>query len=203
MKWYQRAMPTIKDTMPYVLQAAQSISSLPEVKNVYVWGSFADNIKNDKYNVKDIDILVECNINSGDLLAIDKTYGGAFDIAISSLEDEGFDPDAVAFTKGYLNFGQFNIDQWAMSSDNVLLHWGPITETIEEWKNLRSSAEKEAKSITGLFRKSLCTATEDMREKWKAAYDSVIQDFISGGPVGWYASKDSTDKILDKAIKLV
>lgn len=203
MRWYERAMPTIKDTLPYVEEAALEISKLPEVTHVYACGSFAENIKNDSFNVKDIDLLVECSINSGDLLSIDKSSNGAFNIPTSDLEDEGFSPKAVAFTKNYLNFGKYNIDQWAISSDKVILHWGPITETVEEWKKLRSDAEKKAKNNTGLTRNKLCTVSEELREQWKKEYDSVIQDFISGGPVGWYASKAPADKILEKSIKLI
>lgn len=196
-------MPTVGDAEPYVQAMAKELASANGVKHVYVWGSFAENIKNTKYNCKDIDLLVVCGFNSGDLLAIDKTPFGAFETPEDELEDQGFNPLAVAFTKRYLKYGQYNIDQWALSSDNNLLHWGPLTDSVEEWKTLRTSAETNAKSITGLSRKQLCKASDDLRQRWRDAYDQTVQDFISGGPIGWYAAENIEENILDKAIRLV
>ncbi len=195
-------MPTVGDADEYIRQAAAEIAALPDVEGVYVWGSFAENISNPKFNIKDVDLLVRCNFNSGDLLAIDKTPFGAFEIPSNELEDEGFNPRAVSFTKKYLKFSQFNIDQWAISQDERLLHWGPITETVSEWADLRKEAEAHAKEATGLTRKRLCRASNDDRSKWRNAYNEYVQDFITGGPVGWYASETILDDIIDQAIRL-
>ena len=95
-----------------------------------------------------------------------------------------------------------NIDQWAISQDERLLHWGPITETVSEWADLRKEAEAHAKEATGLTRKRLCRASNDDRSKWRNAYNEYVQDFITGGPVGWYASETILDDIIDQAIRL-
>lgn len=195
-------MPTVGDAEPYIQTMAKELAAVNGVKSVYVWGSFAENIKKPKYNIKDVDLLVVCNFDSGDLLAIDKTPFGAFETPEDELEDQGFDPLAVAFTKKYLKYSQYNIDQWALSKDRKLLHWGPLTDSVEEWKSLRKSAEDNAKSVTGLSRKQLCKASEDQRQRWRDAYDKVVQDFISGGPIGWYAAESVEEDILDKAIRL-
>lgn len=202
MRWYERAMPTIGDTEPYIQAMAKELAGVQGVKNVYVWGSFAENIKNSKYNCKDIDLLVVCGFDSGDLLAVDKTPFGAFETPEDQLEDHGFDPKVVSFTKKYLKYSQYNIDQWALSKDNRLLHWGPLSDSIEEWKVLRKAAEDNAKSLTGLSRKQLCKASNDKRQQWRDAYDKIVQDFISGGPIGWYAAETVEENLLDRAIKL-
>lgn len=202
MRWYERAMPTIGDSKPYVEQVAKELLEVKGVENVYVWGSFAENIKQPKYNVKDIDLLVTCRFDSGDLLAIDKTPFGAFETPDSELEDQGFDVAAVNFTKKYLKYSQFNIDQWAISKDKKLLHWGQITDSVEEWKDLRISAEENARKKTGLSRKQLRSASEKTRGGWKEAYDKIVQDFISGGPDGWYAAESLSEEVLQKAIRL-
>lgn len=195
-------MPTIADARPYVEQTAKELSIVPGVKAVYVWGSYADNRKNPKYNVKDIDLLVHCDFNSGDLLAIDKTPDGPMNTAQEELSDLGFNPEAVAFTKKYLKHSQFNIDQWAISGDDKLMHWGPLPETIDEWMELRKEAESEARRVTGLVRKQLSHASHPKRENWKEAYDGVIERFFQGIPTGWYASDVCPSELISKAIKL-
>lgn len=195
-------MPTISDWTPYIKKVSEEIAALKGVQNVFVWGSYAENIKNSKYNVKDIDLLVVCDFHSGDLLAIDKTPDGPLDIKLDLLEDMGFSPSAVTFTKNYLKYAELNIDQWALSKDKKLLHWGPLTDTVDEWKDLRSSAENNAKMLTGLTRRQLCKASEELRQQWKEAYDRTVQDFMSGDPIGWYCAESAEDDILKRAIKL-
>lgn len=202
MRWYERAMPTIGDAEPYIRQVAKELAETKGVKSVYVWGSFADHIKNSKYNIKDIDLLTVCGFDSEDMLSIDRSPFGAFETAESELEDMGFDPIAVAFTKKYLKYSQYNIDQWSVSKDGKLLHWGPLAESVEEWKDLRKSAETNASAATGFSRKHLGKATEADRRQWKEAYDKTVQDYISGGHIGWYAADSCTKEILEKAIRL-
>ncbi len=136
-------------------------------------------------------------------MAIDKTPFGAFETPEDQLEEHGFDPRVVSFTKKYLKYSQYNIDQWAISKDNKLLHWGQLTDSVEEWKTLRKSAEDNAKSVTGLSRKQLCKSSENKRQQWRDAYDQTVQDFISDGPIGWYAAEIIDENILDRAIKLI
>lgn len=202
MHWYERAMPKITDVLPYIQESADDISSIAGVNKIYVWGSFAENILNPNFNVRDIDLLVMCNFDSGDLLAIDKTQDGPLNISKEDLEDEGFNPQAVSFTKKYLKLAKYNIDQWAISRDNQLLHWGPVTDTVREWNDIRKEAEDSASNITGISHKKLCIANESMRKKWKESYSEYIMNFIEGGLVGWYASDTSIEDVMQRSIEL-
>lgn len=202
MRWYDRAIPKINDIMPYLKEAAKSISINKQVKNVYAWGSIAENFENKESRVKDIDILIECGFDSGDLLAIDNSFNGALKIAKAELEDLGFNPDAVSFTQSLLKLKAPSIDFWAISKDKKLLHWGPITETIEEWKQVRKEAEVRAEEATKLSRKEVLSASENERKKWHEAYEKYIHDYANGCPQGWYASQNSVDKVFEKTTKL-
>lgn len=202
MKWYDRAIPKINDIMPYLKEAANSISTNSKVKNVYAWGFIAENFKNKESRVKDIDILIECDFESGDLLAIDNSLNGSLKIATSELEELGFNPEAVSFTKAILKLKAPSIDFWAISKDKKLLHWGPITETIEEWKQVRKEAEVKTEESTGLRKKEALFASESVRKKWHESYEKHIQEYSNGCPQGWYASQNNVDKLFDKSIKL-
>ena len=202
MRWYDRAIPRINDIVPYLKEASKTISLNKQVKNVLAWGGLAENFENKNYRVKDIDILIECNFDSGDLLAIDNSSNGALKIAKSELENLGFNPEAAAFTQSILKMKAPSIDFWAISKDKKFLHWGPITETIEEWKQVRKEAEIKAENTTGLKKKEALTLSDSERKKWHEAYEKHMQDYAQGCPQGWYASSNKIDKILDKTIKL-
>jgi predicted nucleotidyltransferase len=202
MKWYDRAIPKIKDVEPYLKEAAKNLSANPQIKNIYVWGSVAEKFSDKEHRIKDIDILIECNFNSGDLLAIDNNNEGALKIARNELEDLGFNPEAVDFTKTILRHKIPSIDFWAISNDKKLLHWGPITETVEEWKQVRKEAEEKAEALTGIKKKEIIRASETDRKKWHAHYEKYIHDYSNGCPQGWYSSQNNVDKIFEKAIRL-
>jgi hypothetical protein len=203
MKWYEKAIPKIRDILPSITEACKKISNSSQVKNIYAWGSFAEKFNDMDYRIKDIDILIECDFDSGDLLAIDNSSEGSLKMASTDLEDLGFNPDAVKFTKSLLIHKVPSIDFWAISNDNKLLHWGPITETLEEWKQIKKEAEKKAESTTGLSKQEIVRLSEEDRKKWHESYESYIHEYSSGCPQGWYASQNSVDKIFDNVVKLV
>lgn len=202
MRWYDRAIPKINDIIPYLKEASKTLSENTQVKNVYAWGGIAENFNNKDFRAKDIDILIECNFDSGDLLAIDNSSNGALKVAKIELEDLGFNPNAVLFTQSMLKMKFPSIDFWAVSKDKKLLHWGPITETVEEWKQVRKEAEMKAKLTTGLKKKEALSASEIERKKWHEVYEKHIQEYANGCPQGWYASQNNVDKVFDKAIKI-
>jgi len=202
MRWYDRAIPKINDIVPYLKEAANTISTNSQVKNVFAWGVVSENFTNKDFRVKDIDILIDCKFDSGDLLAIDNSYNGALKIAKVDLEDFGFNPLAVSFTKTLLSLKAPSIDFWASTKDKKVLHWGPITDTIEEWKQVRKEAETKAEIITGIKKKEIISASDCVRKKWHEEYEKYIQDYSNGCPQGWYSSQNNIDKIFDKVVKL-
>jgi len=202
MRWYQRALPTVESVLPGVEKAATEIAALNGINEVFAWGSLAENITNKTSSIKDIDILVTCDFDSGDLLAIEKGPTGPFSIKSSELEEEGFNPLAVAFTKQFVKSAGFRVDYWALSRDDKLLHWGPITDSVEEFKELRKDAEEKVSKKLNLERKNLHKASATKRQSWLDQYTEEIRSCVASGPLGWYMALASSEEILCNAVKL-
>ena len=194
-------MPTVKDVTPYVKEACAEIRNVKGVQSVHLFGSYAQNQDKPNFIVKDVDIIANTNFDSGDLMAIDNSRYSALRIRPDELEDEGFNPEAVAFTKKFLSYQQFNVDHWATSRDGKLLHWGAIPETHEEWIELHTQAEKEAETATGVKRANLGQKTAKKKE-WKQSYDAYIAKFISAGRGGWFPSDTKAEDVLSTAIRI-
>ncbi len=142
--WYKQAMPTVKDVTPHFDEISTEIQHLPGVESVWIWGSVLEHASQPDYTIKDLDIITKTSFDSGDLMAIDDGKYSPLRMNPKNLEDEGFNPDAVAFTKGYLAVKKCNIDHWLISSDNKLLHWGLIPESVEDWTEAHQEAEQFA-----------------------------------------------------------
>jgi len=203
MHWYERAQPTVQFLLEDVKSSIETISSIEGVDSVKVWGSFAENIKKATASVKEVDLVISCNFNSGDLLAIDKGSNGPFDIPFSDLEDEGFNPLAVSLTKKLIkSCSTFNPEFWVVSRDQKLLHWGPVYDTIEEWKEVRKSADSKAEEITGIDRSSLHKSSKSDISNWFGIYEETIKEAAIAGPMGWYASSSECQEMINDSIDL-
>lgn len=194
-------MPCVKDVTPYVEQVCAGVKQLSGVKAVHLFGSYAQNRSKPSFVVKDVDVIAETNFHSGDLMAIDNSRESALRIRPDELEDMGFDPQAVTFTKKFLSFQEFNIDHWATSSDGKLLHWGAIPDTQDEWLELHAKAEAEAEMVTGVRRSALSSKSAKKRD-WKSAYDKYISRFIRSGSGGWFPSETELADVMATAIKV-
>jgi hypothetical protein len=195
-------MPTVKDLSTIIDDVAAQIAAIKGVKGVYVWGSFATNRKNPDFVVKDIDIIASTDFDSGDLLAIDNTRYSALRIRPTELEDEGFNPLAVSFTKAFLSMEKFNVDHWATTADGKLLHWGATPDSHEEWHELHLEAEKVATKATALRRGDLRTSDDGKRKEWKLAYDRHISKSLCDSSSGWCPTIHNASDILSDAIQL-
>lgn len=204
MSWYNRIIPTIKEIEPLLEKSSQKIHSLPGVKEIMAWGTYAENIHHKETPIREIELLVKCSFDSGDLLSIEKGPMGPFNIPFNELEEEGFNPQAVKFTKGLVKCCEFNADFWCMSSDNKLLHWGPVSDTIEEWKTVRKNAEDKAEHKTGFSRKNLKNSTQEEAKEWIKIYENTLRLFVNKGPLGWYqASSSNNGSLPEPYIKLL
>ncbi len=203
MKWYAKILPTIEEMSSTIEEIAKNISSVKGIRGVYAWGPYAEQIDNKNHRIKCIDILADCKFHSGDLLAIDDGDPlGPLSISADDIEASGFDPLAVKFTETCIRSQKPNIDLWALSKDKKLLHWGPIPETVEEWKELRKQAEEYAKEVTATTKKLLSSANIDIRSQWNEAYNSMIREFVNGSPIGWYESNADIDKVMAEIRKI-
>lgn len=194
-------MPCVKDVTPYVGEVCAGIKQVPGVTAVYLFGSYAQNQSKPSFVVKDVDVIAQTTFNSGDLMAIDNSRYSALRIRPDELEEQGFDPQAVAFTKRFLAYQQYNIDHWATSSDGKLLHWGAIPDTREDWLELHEQAEKSANESTGIKRQNLGSKIAKKKE-WKTAYDNYIARFISKGGGGWFPSETDVAEVIASAVRI-
>ncbi len=200
--WYEKCMPKIKDVKPYLYQELERFKNVDGVKSIYVWGSYADNIDNLNFRLKDIDILARTRFDSGDLISVDNKI--VKDMCSDSyLENQGYDPSAVKFSKELLKLAKYNIDCWAISSDRKLLHWGPISDNKKESENISKEAENYAFNLTGIKSSKINKTSETNRKNWYNHYCNYINRYYEGMPTGWYKTEDIKVKdVLAKAIKI-
>lgn len=202
MSWYKQSMPTVSDISTVIDGICSEIKSIAGVQSVYIMGSYTEHIDQPNYAVKDVDIIAATNFNSGDLLAIDNSKYSALRIHTVDLEDEGFNPKAVGFTKKFLSYEKYNVDHWAVSKDGRLMHWGAIPESQEEWAELHAEAESKALSVTGVSRTDLYKACTSKRKDWRVVYDEYIASFLSKKASGWCQSIHRFGDIMEKAKKV-
>jgi predicted nucleotidyltransferase len=201
MSWYKGCMPTVASIKDNINTIASEMKKVCGVKDVLVWGSYAENINNPNFVLKDVDIIATTNFDSGDLLAIDNSKYSAIKIAYKELEDLGFSPQAVSFTKKFLSYANCNIDHWAVSKDKVLLHWGAIPDSIEDWSILNTEAEEYALKQTNASRHILNRFSSSVKKEWRKSYDEYISKYVNDKAAGWYPSEHNLE-VLEKAIQI-
>ena len=195
-------MPKVKDIKPHLKDLFKEIFSMGQIKGIYVWGSYSKNIKNPNFRLKDINVIARTKVNSSDLISIDEkiikeNYSDEY------LENLGYDPFSIEFSKNFTKIKKFNIDHWAISSDRKLLHWGAILKKEPEQKELQKEIERKIENITGLNRKKINRASEDKRKNWYELYYRYINKNFEGMPTGWYQVDDMKIKnIFKNAIKI-
>ena len=196
-------MPRIKDIKPYIFDILGEFKKTAGIRDLYVWGSYAKNMDNISYRVKDIDILAKTKFNSGDLISVGENI--IKDLCSDSyLEKQGYDPSTVKFSKAFLNLEKYNVDCWVISCDRKLLHWGPIITDKRETKDINKEAEEYASNISGKTFKKVNKSSEKIRENWYNHYCSYIDRCFEDQPTGWYKTENSikVKEILSEAIKI-
>ena len=202
ISWYQKCMPRVKDIKPHLQAIAKQIQKIEGVQDIYVWGSYARNYDNPQFRVKDVDIIVKNAFNSGDLIALDNKILSSHQNS-DFLEEQGFSPEAIKFSRDLLAFTKYNIDRWAISADKKLLHWGAISENREESDEISKEAEKYASNKTGHNRKRINNSSNDIRNNWYEIYHDYMNQFFTDMPSGWYPVEDVNIKeIVKSAMKL-
>lgn len=200
--WYDSCMPKIKDIKPHLNKIAEELSEIDGINGVYIWGSYVDNITNPSHRIKDLDIIVATNFDSGDLLSVNNEIlesSKTKDILI----EEGFNPVVVKFSKDLLLFNKYSIDKWAISSDKAFLHWGAMPTNKEEADELKKEAESHAFFVTGINKNKLNRISNNDRQNWYNNYYDYMSKYFSDMPTGWYQSEDNLSEILKKSIKLI
>jgi len=196
--WYKKSMPKISVVKENIDDIVKKILKINGVKDVLAWGSFVKN-KPDSV-IRDLDLIAVSDIFSEDLLSItDTKIDSPFNLSTNQLENEGFDPKAVKFTKSFLAIKNYNIDHWAMSSDKRIFHWGACIENKDHWNEIKERAERYAKKETKTNRKDLYKASQRIKNKWTSRYDHWVNNYLMGIPKGWFELKCNVDKVLKEA----
>ena len=195
-------MPKIKDIEPYITDTISCLKKEEGVKSLYVWGSYARNIDKPNFRVRDIDVLAKTKFHSGDMLAIDNKITKSL-CSDNYLENQGYDPRAVKFSKKFLTFAKYNIDCWALTADRKLVHWGPVCVNKKESEDINKEAEQFANKSIGIERKKINKSAEHVRKNWYDHYCRYLDQCFEGMPTGWYRTEDiKVREIISQAIKI-
>ena len=200
--WFEKYMPKVKDIQPYIVDAVSSFKKIEGVKSLHIWGSYARNINKPNFRVRDIDLLAKTNFHSGDLLAIDNKIIKEC-CSDNYLENQGYDPSAIKFSKEFLALTKYNIDCWAISNDRKLVHWGPICVNKKESEDVNKEAEIYANKSTGTERKKINKSADHIRTNWYNHYCHYLDQCFEGMPTGWYKTEDiKVREIIAQTIKI-
>lgn len=195
--WYKRIFPTVGEIKTALPSLSEKLLKIPTVTAARLWGSVVSNMRCPSIHVRDLDIIVNSLIPSEDLLSITGEVGDdLFSLSPDALEDEGYNPDAVTFTSKYASISDFNLDHWCISSDRVLMHFGPITNDQSEWGTIWTKAEKYASDITKTQRSELRKSSKGQRAEWYWNFKKFVDMQLDDMPGGWYASRTPVDDIL-------
>jgi hypothetical protein len=201
--WYKKSMPEIKIILPLIANAKATLMSEPSVKDVLIWGSVAKNYKDPTFIIRDVDIIAVTNLYSEDLISITAdSKNNPFKMSDNELEDEGFDPKTIKFTKKYLSIEGLNFDKWTISIDKKLLHWGAIPDNKEDSISLKIEAENYANSMTQINREKLKKYNQSKKEEWTKHYDNFMKKIYADSPLGWFESNCNINEVLMETIKI-
>lgn len=198
--WYQNSFPTIKESESKIALITDLFPLKNGVKGIMVWGSYARNIDNPNFRVKDIDIIIKTTCHSEDLVSITKE---AFAIPENEIEDNGFDITALKISKKASKITDSILDLWSLSSDKKLLHWGPMASDKEESDAICLEAQSFAEKEVGVEKEKISRVSQDVRNSWYQAYKSHYMSQLKNMPFGWYCSEsDNIEDILKQAIDI-
>ena len=195
-------MPKIKDVETSIFDTLREFKKTAGIKSLYIWGSYAENIDNPNFRVRDIDVLAKTAFNSGDMLSVSKDII-AEKRDVEYLENQGYDPLSIKFSEDFIGLSKYNIDCWAISNDRKLLHWGPILVNAADSEDVNKEAEKHASCIVGMNRKRINRSAEAYRKNWFEHYVKYVDQRFEGMPTGWYQAEEiKVRDITSRAIKI-
>lgn len=200
--WYKKRMPRIAEVKNDLIDLVSSLKSIDGVKTIYAWGSLAENFNQEDISIKEIDIVLKTKFFSEDLMSINDSGNSPLHMSLDKLEDFGYDMSAVNFTKKLTANNKFHFRKWVISSDNKILHWGGIPESIEEWNEIKKEAEEYAEISTNCSSEKIKTQSIDIQNKWAMVYDHKINKYLSDMPRGWYSYNCKIKDIKDQLIEL-
>lgn len=200
--WYKKSMPKVAEVKKDLFELSNNLLKIDGVKKAYAWGALSENFNNEKASLKEIDVILKTSFFSEDLIAINDSDYSPLNMSEENLEDFGYDINAVNFTKKLIKQNSFNFKKWVISSDNKILHWGGIPESIEEWHDIRREAEEYAELSTNCSNEKIKTKSIDLQNKWAMIYEHKINKYLAGMPRGWYPFGCKLKDIKENLIEL-
>jgi len=202
--WYQKSMPQVSEVKKDLGLFVANLKAINGVKNVYAWGQLAENYNQEKASIKEIDIVLKTIYFSEDLMSINDAEDSPFYMPLDDLEDFGYDLNTVNFTKKLTakDNNPFKFKKWVISSDNKILHWGGIPESVEYWHEIKEEAEDHAEISTSTSKEKIKTQSTELQNKWSMVYDHTINRYLSDMPKGWYPYNCKVRDIKDQLVEL-
>lgn len=164
-------------------------SIMPGIDKIYIFGSVIESIKKKKSLVEEIDVLYKSCQNYSDFLTVDDNIINK-KIAKKTCEKLGYNYEAVKVSKIINKYQNSFINHWILTDDNKLIHWGPISETKEEYDCLKKEAKKYASGYINIFKKGFKECEGLDKENWYYLYKRYINNFFEDIPGGWYQLSD-------------
>jgi len=197
--WYNLIIPKISEVKPLLKEIIAPLKNVKSINGIYLWGSAASYYKNAAYRIKNIDIVYDTECFSEDLLAIEPEI--LYMTNQQKLENDGFDILSLNFTQEINKIHKSGINQWALSNDQKLLHWGPICSTINDSQAIKKEAELYATKQTNI--KNINKTSNTNRKNWYQCYEEYINKYFDDIPMGWYPSEETDIKnILNNIIPI-
>ena len=194
--WYEKSLIKVCDINVNIKDIYSSIISIPGVKKIYAWGSYIENKNNPNATIKDFDLLVKTQFYSEDMLSIINDNNNIFKLSSSSLEEQGYNPACIEFTKRYIAINKCGIDHWAISSDKNILHWGSVISDEEERNEIIKESENLAYFETGLSKAKIKKASKEDINRWNMFREHYIKKYLKDIPKGWYNISCNINKII-------
>jgi len=195
MSWYKKSFLTIEHIATLLPEIKTQVMAINGVNGLYVWGSYLSHKNNPEDTIKDLDIIASTDFFSEDFFAITDDEQSPLKLVSSRLEDLGYDPELVQFTKDFLSLDKYNIDHWAISNDGKILHWGPVIEDQDEWKSVKTEAEKYASFEMGIKGKMPKKSNYAAKGRWYVLYDHHVNHYLKDMPRGWNSINCNFKKI--------
>lgn len=202
MNWYQKLASSVSEVNDNIDSVLKDIQKIQGVNSIYIFGSYKENLNNPEAKVRDVDIILDTKFNSEDLLMIDNGMDTPLKIRPDMLEDLGYEPTTVRFTKQLLSYNKCKLDNWLITEDKKVLHWGNAPDTIEDWHDIKAYAETNTAKQTGLNRKQACKSPDDLSHNWFSTYQNNFNKRLKvKKSMGWYLTDSTSEEILSNSLK--
>lgn len=195
MAWYKKSLNYIKEKD--IQDITNILNNINYINDAYIWGDY---IENKNYKSKQINIFLKTSFITDDLCSIIEGVNSPFLIQEEKLEDEGFNKEAVIFTKKIIKISKIN--PIISSKNNKILHWGHILEDKNELDQIKEEAEKYASFITDTEKNKLFKSSKKIQEKWSVMYNHYINKYLRDIPKGWYIFDCNIDNIIKNSKKI-